>query len=299
MKRKILFLIGLLAFGALIISCDTDGSKKKEKERVKKEKEQQQQQKKEEQQKKEQQEKQDLLDMLIVSRGSKNAMLDGEYFTPEGERIRFSSPDSTNIAWFPNEIAEYTVDGNTITFDFSRQIKAYENINMENYLKALQLLAQNTIEFCEKELNKEGLTDKRKKEMQKALNDAKQNKEYFSSLDGAVKHERAQEEELLDSFKERLEKETNETEKQALQKRIDEITAKLAQTDEQLKADFSKEMEEDFQWKNRLAAALKTVNPVTGTLSADKQTITIKKMVTDVKEDGTPVYVENAVFTKK
>ncbi|QEK04138.1 hypothetical protein [Treponema phagedenis] len=293
MKRKIIFLIGLLAFGALIISCDPNGTKKTEKERVEKEKEQQQQQKKE------QQEKQDLLDMLIVTGGSKNAMLDGEYFTPEGERIRFSSPDSTNIACFSNEIAEYTVDGNTITFDFSRQIKAYENINVENYLKALQLLAQNTIEFCEKELNKEGLTDKRKKEMQKALNDAKQKKEYFSSLDGAVKHERAQEKESLDYFKKRLEKETNETEKQALQKQIDEITAKLAQTDEQLKADISKRMEEVFQWKNRLAAALKTVNPVTGTLSADKQTITIKKMVTDVKEDGTPVYVENAVFTKK
>ncbi|MEL3910627.1 MAG: hypothetical protein P1P58_06380 [Treponema sp.] len=294
MKRKIIFLIGLLAFGALIISCDTDGSKKAEKERVEKEKEQQQQQ-----QKKEEQEKQDLLDMLIVTGGSKNAMLDGDYFTPEGKRIRFSSPDSTNIAWCSVGYAEYTVDGNTITFDFSRQIKACENINMENYLKALQLLAQKKIEFYEKELNKEGLTDKRKKEMQKDLNDAKQNKEYFSSLDGAVKHVRAQEKESLDYFKKRLEKETNETEKQALQKRIDEITAKLAQTDEQLKADFSKEMEEGSQQSKRLAAALKTVNPVTGTLSADKQTITIKKMVTDVKEDGAPVYVENAVFTKK
>lgn len=293
MKRKILFLIGLLAFGALIISCDTDGSKKREKERAEKEKEQQQQQKKE------QQEEQDLLDMIIVRGGSKNAMLDGDYFTPEREQIRFSSPDPTNIAWCPAGNAEYTVDGNTITFDFSRQIKAYENINMENYLKARQLLAQKKIEFYEKELNKEGLTDKRKKEMQKDLNDAKQKKEYFSSLDGAVKHVRAQEKESLDYFKKRLEKETNETEKQALQKRIDEITAKLAQTDEQLKADFSKEIEEECQRKNRLAAALKTVNPVTGTLSADKQTITIKKMVTDVKEDGTPVYAEDAVFTKK
>ncbi|QEJ98631.1 hypothetical protein [Treponema phagedenis] len=58
-------------------------------------------------------------------------------------------------------------------------------------------------------------------------------------------------------------------------------------------------MEEGSQQSKRLAAALKTVNPVTGTLSADKQTITIKKMVTDVKEDGTPVYAEDAVFTKK
>ncbi|QEJ99957.1 hypothetical protein FUT84_01355 [Treponema phagedenis] len=58
-------------------------------------------------------------------------------------------------------------------------------------------------------------------------------------------------------------------------------------------------MEEGSQQSKRLAAALKTVNPVTGTLSADKQTITIKKMVTDVKEDGAPVYVENVVFTKK
>lgn len=47
------------------------------------------------------------------------------------------------------------------------------------------------------------------------------------------------------------------------------------------------------------AAGLKAVNPVIGTLSADKKTLTVKKMFIRLKKDDTPEYAENVVFTRE
>lgn len=67
-----------------------------------------------------------------------------------------------------------------------------------------------------------------------------------------------------------------------------------------------KKMEKVDEWfqfykkyHTQRAAGLKAVNPVIGTLSADKKTLTIKKMFIKVKEDGTAEYAENVVFTRE
>ena len=63
------------------------------------------------------------------------------------------------------------------------------------------------------------------------------------------------------------------------------------------KADEAFQFYKNFH--NQEAAGLKAINPVIGTLSADKKTLTIKKMFIGIENDGTARYAENVVFTRE
>lgn len=241
MTRKILFVF--LTILLTSTACDIGGKKKMEEERMK-----QAQQKKEAQQN------------IVKPKGStdavaglSNAVFKTKKYGNEWLEMTFSDKNTCTYKLmkegrgntiFSDHTAEYSITGNSITLDYSKQIIARMNATVENLREIFIGDYQAEIKQLEEKLQNTTLSKSERTKLEKRLEEDKRVVELIKQgkLDSSL---------------------------------FAEIIVYLQQT----------------------ATAIKSINPITGELSADKNTLTVKKLLMEFK-DGKPMYAENVVFTR-
>ena len=113
-----------------------------------------------------------------------------------------------------------------------------------------------------------------------------------------LKAEQLFNEHLLQLFREKLKKEGLSAEEKK------SIEMKIRVTEENL--EYLKNSSSNDAWVlenvkriQQLSKDIEPINPITATISADKKTLTLKKMLVKQNADGTAEYAENVVFTSK